>query len=209
MQCSYNVVMTIATALKPQHALYGHLLPGAQQLLEKYAMGIKPHLIATGATMRALAEKFGGNPDTWEVAGMLHDLDWDQLNKDYTKHCEEPLEKMLAEIGAPPELLADIRSHYQSKFGVQYPLDSLLRRTLYTCEELTGFIVAVTLVRPSRKIADVEVSSVRKKMKDKAFAAQVDREQIRKCEELLGLPLDELIAITLQAMKNVAPEIGL
>lgn len=203
------VTNTAATSLKPQHTTYGHLLPAAKQLLEKYAVGIKPHLIATGVTMRALAEKFGGDGDTWAIAGMLHDLDWDQLSKDYTKHCDEPLEKMLAEISAPPELLADIRSHYQTKFGARYPLDSLLRRALYTCEELTGFIVAVTLVRPSNKIADVEVSSVRKKMKDKAFAAQVDREQIRKCEELLGLPLDELIAITLNAMKSVAAEIGL
>jgi predicted hydrolase (HD superfamily) len=201
--------MPTTTALKPQHTLYSHLLSGAKQLLEKYAVGIKPHLIATGVTMRALAQKFGGDPDTWQVAGMLHDLDWDQLQKDYSKHCEEPLERMLAEIGAPPELLADLRSHYQAKFGSQYPLDSLLRRALYTCEELTGFIVAVTLVRPSKKIADVEVSSVRKKMKDKAFAAQVDREQIKKCEELLGLPLDELIAITLSAMKSIAGEIGL
>ncbi|MEK7137006.1 MAG: hydrolase, partial [Patescibacteria group bacterium] len=105
--------------------------------------------------------------------------------------------------------LADIRSHYQSKFGSQHPLDSLLRCALYTCEELTGFIIAVTLVRPSKKLADVEVSSVRKKLKDKAFAAQVDREQIRKCEELLSLPLDELIQITLTAMNKIAVEIGL
>lgn len=207
MLCS--LIMTSTTALRPQHITYSHLLAGTKQLLEKYAVGIKPHLIATGATMRALAQKFGGDPDTWAVAGMLHDLDWDQLNKDYSKHCEEPLEKMLAEIGAPPELLADIRSHYQAKFGSQYPLDSLLRRALYTCEELTGFIVAVTLVRPSKKLADVEVSSVKKKLKDKAFATQVDREQIKKCDELLSLPLDELIAITLSAMKGVAAEIGL
>ena len=201
--------MPTAIALKPQHALYGHLLDGARTLLEKHTTAIKPHLIATGATMRALAEKFGGDQGTWEVAGMLHDLDWDQLQKDYDAHCGAPLEKMLAEIGAPKELIADIRSHYQAKFGEKYPLDSLLRRALYTCEELTGFIIAVTLVRPSRKIADVEVSSVKKKLKDKAFAAQVDREQIKKCEELLGLPLDELIAITLQAMKSIAGTIGL
>jgi predicted hydrolase (HD superfamily) len=201
--------MPPVTTFRSEHETYGHLLPAAKQLLEKYATGIKPHLIATGATMRVLAEKFGGDAATWEVAGMLHDLDWDQLSKDYTKHCGEPLEKMLAEINAPEELLADIRSHYQSKFGAQYPLDSLLRCALYTCEELTGFIIAVALVRPSKKLADVEVSSVKKKLKDKAFAAQVDREQIRKCEELFSLPLDELIAITLSAMKRVAGEIGL
>lgn len=189
----------VAIALKPEHAVYGDLLEPAKGLLQKYATGIKPHLVATGAAMRALAEKFGGDPATWEIAGMLHDLDWDQLSKDYTKHCDEPLEKMLAEI----------RSHYQSKFGARYPLDSLLRCALFACEELTGFIIAVALVRPSKKLGDVEVSSVKKKFKDKAFAAQVDREQIRKCEELLGLPLDELIAITLEAMKGVASEIGL
>ncbi len=201
--------MTVAAALQAQHVTYGHLLSGAQGLLDKYAVGIKPHLIATGVTMRALAEKFGGDADTWEVAGMLHDLDWDQLQKDYDKHCGEPLEKMLSEISAPPELLGDIRSHYQSKYGAEYPLDSLLRSALYTCEELTGFIIAVALVRPSRKLFDLEVSSVKKKLKDKAFAAQVDRLQIRKCEELLGLPLDELMSLTLQAMKSVSGEIGL
>ena len=159
--------------------------------------------------MRALAEKFGGDLDTWEVAGMLHDLDWDQLDKDYDAHCGASLEKMLEEIKAPAELIADIRSHYQSKFGVEHPLDSLLRCALYTCEELTGFIGAVTLVRPSKKIADVEVKSVKKKLKDKSFAAQVDRDQIRKCEELLEMPLEELIQITLQAMKEKADTIGL
>jgi predicted hydrolase (HD superfamily) len=79
---------------------------------------------------------------------------------------------------------------------------------LYCVDELTGFIIAVTYVRPSKKIADVEVSSVKKKLKDKGFAAQVDREQIKKCEELLGLGLDEFIALTLDAMKVVAKEIG-
>jgi len=201
--------MTTGTILRKEHATYGHLLESAKTLLDKYAFGIKPHLIATGATMRALAEKFGGDANTWEIAGMLHDLDWDQLQKDYDKHCGEPLETMLSEINAPPELLSDIRSHYQSKYGADYPLDSLLRCALYTCEELTGFIGAVALVRPSKKLFDLEVPSVRKKLKDKAFAAQVDREQIRKCEELLGLPLDELIGITLSAMKGVSGEMGL
>lgn len=201
--------MSTALGLKPQAATYSHLLVGAEQLLEKYATGIKPHLVATGATMRTLAEKFGGDAGTWEVAGLLHDLDWDQLQKDYSKHCDEPLEKMLAEINAPAELLADIRSHYQSKFGEKYPLDSLLRCALYTCEELTGFIIAVALVRPSKKLADVEVSSVKKKLKDKTFAAQIDREQIKKCEELLRLPLDELIAITLTSMKGIGNSLGL
>jgi uncharacterized protein len=192
-----------------QHADYGHLLPAAHSLLEEHTDATKAHLIATGAAMEALAKKFGGDAQTWKVAGMLHDLDWDKLDKDYQKHCGEPLENLLKTIEAPAELLGDIRAHYQHKYGAEYPLDTMLRKCLYCSDELTGFIIAVTLVRPSKKIADVEVKSVTKKMKDKGFAAQVDREQIKKCQELLGIPLDEFVAITLEAMKGAAENIGL
>ncbi len=192
-----------------EHASYGHLLPAAHSLLTAHADKTKAHLIATGAAMEALAKKFGGDPATWKVAGMLHDLDWDQLDKDYERHCGEPLEVILKTIEAPQELLGDIRAHYQSKYGAEYPLDTMLRKCLFCVDELTGFIIAVTLVRPSKNIADVEVKSVKKKMKDKGFAAQVDREQIAQCEELLSMPLDDFIALTLEAMKAVAKEIGL
>ncbi len=159
--------------------------------------------------MEALAKRFGGDEQTWKVAGMLHDLDWDQLEKDYERHCGDTLAHLLSTIDAPAELLGDIRAHYASKYGADYPLDTMLRKCLYCVDELTGFIIAVTLVRPSKKIAEVEVSSVKKKMKDKGFAAQVDREQIKKCEELLQIPLDEFIALTLDAMKGVAVDLGL
>ncbi len=192
-----------------QHVSYGHLLPAAHGLIEAHVDQTKAHLIATGAAMEALAKKFGGDPQTWKVAGMLHDLDWDHLDKDYEKHCGEPLADLLKKIEAPAELLGDIRAHYQAKYGAEYPLNSMLRKCLYCADELTGFIIAVTLVRPSKKIADVELKSVKKKLKDKGFAAQVDREQIGKCKELLGIELDELIEITLGAMKSVAESIGL
>lgn len=192
-----------------EHADYGYLLEGAHGLLEEHADATKAHLIATGAAMEALAKKYGGNEQTWKVAGMLHDLDWDQLDKDYEAHCGDTLEHLLSTIEAPEELLGDIRAHYQAQYGADYPLDTMLRKCLYCVDELTGFIIAVTLVRPSKKIADVEVKSVKKKLKDKSFAAQVDREQIRSCEELLDLPLDELIEITLSAMKDVADQLGL
>lgn len=159
--------------------------------------------------MEALAQKFGGDPRTWKVAGMLHDLDWDHLDKDFEKHCGEPLAAMLATIEAPAELLGDIRAHYAEKYGAEHPLDSMLRKCLYCCDELTGFIIAVTKVRPSKKIADVEVSSVKKKLKDNGFAAQVSREQMMKCEELLNIPLEEFIGIVLEAMKGVATDLGL
>lgn len=192
-----------------QHADYGHLLPAAHGLIAEHANMTRAHLLATGAAMEALAKKFGGDPQTWKVAGMLHDLDWDKLNKDYEAHCGDTLEHLLSSIAAPSELLGDIRAHYASKYGADYPLNTMLRKSLYCVDELTGFIIAVTLVRPSKKIADVEVKSVTKKMKDKGFAAQVDREQIKKCEELLNMPLEEFIGITLEAMKNIAGELGL
>ena len=192
-----------------QHISYGHLLPAAHGLLESHTDQTKAHLIAAGAAMEALAKKFGGDPQTWKVAGMLHDLDWDKLDKDYEAHCGDTLDHLLQTIKAPQELLGDIRAHYQSKYGAEYPLDTMLRKCLFCADELTGFIIAVTYVRPSKNIADVEIKSVTKKLKDKSFAAQVDREQIRKCEELLGIPLDEFVGITLDAMKNVAADLGL
>jgi lysyl-tRNA synthetase class 2 len=195
--------------LPPQHLEYGHLLGPATGLLEKHTENTKAHLIATGAAMEALSHRFNGDPATWRVAGMLHDLDWDNLQKDAEKHCGTTLEQMLKEIASPKELLDDIRSHYASKYGADYPLNSWLRKCLYCCDELTGFIIAVTLVRPSKKLADVEVKSVKKKFKEKGFAAQVDRKQIESCEELLGIPLDEFIGIVLNAMKPHAEEIGL
>lgn len=192
-----------------EHAQYGHLLPAAHALLEQHTDATRAHLIATGAAMEAFAKKFGGDTQTWKVAGMLHDLDWDALDKDYEAHCGDTLEHLLSTIDAPAELLGDIRAHYQHQYGAEYPLDTMLRKCLYCIDELTGFIIAVTLVRPSKKIADVEVKSVQKKLKDKTFAAQVDRAQIGACKELLGIELDECIAITLDAMKGVANALGL
>jgi predicted hydrolase (HD superfamily) len=192
-----------------QHSQYGHLLPTARTLLDRHSDKTKAHLIGTGAAMEALAQRLGGDTATWQVAGLLHDLDWDRLEKDHERHCGEPLAAMLSEIEAPADLLADIRSHYVEKYGADYPLDSMLRKSLHCVDELTGFIIAVALVRPSKKLADVEVSSVKKKMKDKAFAAQVRREQIQQCEPLLNIPLDEFIAITLLAMKRISNDLGL
>ena len=201
--------MTDPLSLPPQHLEYGHLLPAAHGLIAKHADKTRAHLIATGAAMEVLAKKFGGDPATWKVAGMLHDLDWDHLEKDMHEHCGKTLEQMLAEIQSPKELLDDIRAHYVEKYGAEHPLNSMLRKCLYCVDELTGFIIADTLVRPSKKLADVEVKSVTKKMKDKGFAAQVNREQIKKCEELLNIPLEEMIQLTLDAMKGVAGELGL
>lgn len=187
-----------------QHTEYGHLLPAAHGLLAAHADKTRAHLLATGAAMEAFAKKFGGDTATWRVAGMLHDLDWDHLEKDAEAHCGKSLEELLKPLSAPAELLADIRAHYAEKYGAEHPLESMLRKCLYCVDELTGFIIAVALVRPSKKLGDVEVKSVKKKLKEKSFAAQVNREQILKCEELLGIPLDEFIALALQAMQEEA-----
>jgi len=201
--------MSMNTTPLLQHAEYGHLLPAAHGLLNEHADKTREHLIATGAVMESFAKRFGGNPETWKVAGMLHDLDWDRLEKDAEEHCGKTLEELLAPIEDKTALLADIRSHYAEKYGEEHPLDSMLRKCLYCVDELTGLIIAVALVRPSKKLEDVKVKSVKKKMKDKSFAAQVNREQINKCEELLETPLDEFIEVTLDAMKGVADDIGL
>ncbi|MBP9773225.1 MAG: lysine--tRNA ligase [Candidatus Peribacteraceae bacterium] len=205
----HPLILSSSTTSLLQHADYGHLLPAAHGLIEAHTDMTKAHLVATGAAMESLAKRFGGDTQTWKVAGMLHDLDWDKLAKDYEAHCGSTLEQLLATIQAPAELLGDIRAHYASKYGAEYPLDTMLRKCLFCVDELTGFIIAVTKVRPSKKIAEVEVSSVKKKLKDKAFAAQVDRSQINQCETLLGITLDEFIGITLEAMKGVASELGL
>ena len=200
-------LMPSAASPLPQASSYGHLLPAAHTLLAQHADKTTAHLLATGAAMQRLAERFGGDPETWKVAGILHDLDWDHLEKDAEEHCGKTLEQLLAPLKAPAELLADIRAHYAEKYGDAHPLDSMLRKCLYCVDELTGFIIAVTLVRPDKKLGSVEVKSVKKKLKEKSFAAQVNREQIFKCEEILSLPLDEFIAITLSAMQSEAAAI--
>lgn len=199
----------MSTPILLQHTTYGHLLPAAHGLLMQHADKTRAHLLATGAAMEAFAKKCGGDPETWKVAGMLHDLDWDHLEKDIEAHCGVKLEELLKPIAAPAELLADIRAHYQEKYGAAHPLETMLQKCLYAVDELTGFIIAVALVRPSKKLADVEVKSVTKKLKDKTFAAQVNREQILQCEPLLGIPLHDFIAVTLEAMKGIAGDIGL
>src|SRR3989338_6095145 len=109
-----------------EHVQYGHLLPAAHGLIAEHAKQTKAHLLATGVAMEALAKKFGGDSQTWRVAGMLHDLDWDKLNKDYEAHCGDTLEHLLETIAAPSELLGDIRAHYASKYEADYPLDTML-----------------------------------------------------------------------------------
>jgi putative nucleotidyltransferase with HDIG domain len=166
--------------------------------------GLLKHALAVEAVMRAFARRFGEDEDAWGIVGLLHDFDYER----YPTADDHPFRgvEILRERGAPQAWLDAILGH-ASYTGVKR--ESLLAKTLFAVDELTGFIVAVALVRPSKKIEDVSVKSVKKKMKDKAFAAAVNREDIIRGAEALSIPLDEHIGIVLEAMKKEAGALGL
>jgi len=175
-------------------------------LLTEYTTrdGLIKHALAVEAAMRAYARRFGENPDVWGVVGLLHDFDYERF-PDSGDHPFRGAE-ILRERGVPEEWVQAVLGHADHT-GVQRV--SLMARALYAVDELAGFIVAVTLVRPSKKLEEVKVSSVKKKMKDKAFAAAVSREDMRRGAGELGVPLDEHIGVVLQAMKENAAALGL
>ncbi len=178
----------------------------AYQLLTEYTRkdGLIKHALAVEAAMRAYARKFGEDEETWGIIGLLHDFDYEK----YPTAEEHPFKgaEILREKGFPEDWIRVILSH-ASYTGV--PRDSLMAKTLFAVDELCGFITAVAYVRPNRKLAEVKVKSVKKKLKDKAFARQVNREEIREGAEELGIPLDEHIEFVIAAMQEVAGELGL
>lgn len=178
----------------------------AMKLLREYTKNenLIKHALAVEAAMRAYARRFGEDEERWGIAGLLHDFDYER----YTTPGEHAIKgaEILAERGYPEDIVNAVRSHANYE---EYPPQTLMERTLFAVDELTGFIVAVALVRPSKRIADVKVSSVRKKMKDKAFARRVKREDIIKGAEMLGVPLEEHIGTVLEAMKGIADQLGL
>ena len=162
------------------------------------------HMLAVEASMRAYAERFGEDIETWGLAGLIHDFDYEKFGMDGHVTKGVPI---LREKGVPEEVLHTINAHYASATGVKP--ETRMDKTLMAVDELTGFITAVTLVRPSKQISDVEVSSVRKKWKAKEFAAAVDRAEIEHYATEIGVTLDEHIGVVLNAMKGIASEIGL
>lgn len=159
------------------------------------------HMLAVEAAMRAYARRFGKDEDTWGAIGLVHDFDYDQFPD------EHPYSggRILQEKGYSEDIVNTILSHGET--GA--PRDTPMSQALHAVDELTGLLVAVTLVRPSKDIRDVKIKSVRKKWKDKAFAAAVNREEIAKAAEELGVELWEHIGVVLEAMKGIASEIGL
>ena len=178
----------------------------ALALLREYVKGegLINHCLAVEAAMRYYAPRYGGDPDEWGLAGLLHDFDW-EIHPNAEEHpvAGAPI---LRSAGVPESVIYAIQAHADYlDLDRATPMD----RALPAVDELSGFIIAVTLVRPSKRLADVDVSSVKKKMKDKAFARAVKREDIVHGAELLELPLDEHIANVLEAMKGIAPDLGL
>lgn len=166
---------------------------------------LRKHALAVEAAMRHYARRNGEDEERWGVVGLLHDFDYERWPNppDHTRQGA----RILRERGADEELVGAILSHAEWNWA-EYPLDRPLRRALYAVDELCGFIIAVALVRPER-LHGMTASSVRKKMKQKAFAAGVRREDIEKGAELLGLPLDEHITQVITALQGVAGPLGL
>ena len=175
-------------------------------VLKEYTKGdsLLKHAYAVESCVRFYAEKFGEDVDYWSNVALLHDFDYEM----YPSLEEHPFKgsEILKEKGFGEEFRNAILSHADYA-GVER--DSLLKKTLFACDELAGFITAVTYVRPSKSIDEVEVKSVKKKMKDKAFAKAVNREDIIKGSELLGIPLDDHIQNCIDAMKRNKELLGL
>ncbi len=163
------------------------------------------HLLATEAVMRALARKFGKNEDLWGITGLLHDLDWEQTEKEPRKHGKITVD-ILKSKGVSPAVLSAIPAHNYEYTGKERKTD--LDFALTAGELITGLIVACALVRPDKKLSGVKTSSVKKKFRDKSFAAKVSRDDIRDIERL-GIPLDDFIELSLVAMKNISDDINL
>ena len=175
-------------------------------LLKKYNQNqsLIKHGLAVAVTMRHFAEFWGEDADTWEVVGLVHDLDYEQFPD---QHCYRSAE-ILRDEGWSQDLIRAVQSH---GWGICTDIEpqTRLEKTLYAVDELTGLISAVALVRPSKSVRDVKLKSVKKKWKNTAFAAGVSREIIQQGAEMLEVDLDDLIQHTLTAMQGKAEELGL
>jgi putative nucleotidyltransferase with HDIG domain len=179
----------------------------AWALLTEYTKNesLLKHALAVEAAVRGYARKFGENEDDWGITALLHDFDyerWPTLGDHPNKGSE-----ILRAKGYPEWMIRAIQSHAMEITGVTR--DSLLEKTLFACDELAGFITAASYVRPSKSVLDLEASSVKKRMKDKAFARGVKREDLTEGAALLGIPLEEHIANVIGFMRERADELGL
>jgi hypothetical protein len=180
----------------------------ALDLLEQYIKNpnLRRHALAVEAVMRRFAKKFApSEEENWALAGLLHDLDWEQTQGGREQEHGKIAEKILLEKGYPQEIAQAVKVH---NHALRLEPKTLMEKVLYSVEELTGLITAAALVNPE-KLAGVKVKSLKKKFKSPSFAAGVNREVIKKAPEYLKLSLDEIMKETLEAMKSIRKELGL
>jgi putative nucleotidyltransferase with HDIG domain len=162
------------------------------------------HMLAVEAAMRFYAEKYGENVELWGNTGLLHDFDW-EIHPTLEQHPQDGA-PILRERGVPEEIVRAIQSHADHT-GI--PRQTLMEKALFACDEITGLIVAVALVRPSRSLSDLKVKSVKKKWKDRSFAAGANREEIETATQEFGVELWEHVENVIEAMRRIAPNLGL
>ncbi len=162
------------------------------------------HALSVEAAMRHFAAKKGEDPEYWGIVGLLHDIDYQKHPEEHLKHARA----MLSEAGYDEAFIRAVESH---GFGICTEVEPVLymEKVLFACDELTGFIAACAIMRPSKSVLDIEVKSVTKKLKTPAFAAKIDRSVIQRGADMLGMSLEELILETIFALRPVAAEIGL
>lgn len=170
---------------------------------------LRKHMLAVEAAMRAYARRFGEDEDRWGLAGLVHDFDYERYPNDARAADQEhPAEgvRHLRALGYPGDVLDAILGHAEY---THTPRTTPMARALFAVDELTGLITATALIKPSRRVADVDVAGVRKRMKDKAFARGVNRDDVVRGADDLGVPLDEHIGVVLAAMQGEAAALGL
>lgn len=178
----------------------------AYQIVEQYVKNVNlvRHMLAVEAAMRYYARKYGEDEDLWGITGLLHDFDW-EIHPTLEEHPQAG-EPILREKGVPEKVIRAIQSHAEHT-GIQR--ESLMEKALFACDEVTGLITAVALVRPSKSLHDLKVKSVKKKWKDKSFAAGANREEMEQGARELGIELWEHVGNVIEAMRSIAPDLGL
>jgi putative nucleotidyltransferase with HDIG domain len=183
----------------------------ALALMQEYTQSesLRKHMLSVEAAMRAYAEKYGEDPERWGIAGLIHDFDYERFpNAAQAADVEHPSEgvRILRGLGWPEDILEAVLGH---ALFTGVPRTTKMAKTLFAVDELTGLITATALVRPSRSVLEVDARSVRKKMKDKAFARGVSREDVVNGATDLGVDLDEHITFVIGAMQRSAEALGL